>query len=70
MYPYSIWENVLNFQMDKIWNDKERYFGRLFAIVINHERTHNISSRENIRVKLKKKDPRKTKDGKSVVQME
>jgi len=40
--------------------DKEQYFGRLFAIAINHECTHNISSLENIRVKLKKKNKKKT----------
>lgn len=48
-------ENVLNFRMDKIWYDREKYFGPLFTAVINHECTHNISSRENIRAKLKKR---------------
>lgn len=37
-------------------------------MAINHECTHNISSLENIRVKLKKN--KKTEDGESVVQME
>jgi len=41
--------------MDKIWKDKEQYFGQLFAMAINHEWTHNISSLENIHVKLKEK---------------